>query len=124
MRKLIAGFILIITMPLLCKADLPNGPQNKSVEPSETESRMAPKNNDGNAADMQSEAYDICLRATQRFEHQEKDKETGKAPIVPLSAACKTELKPAKYWLCMEKEAIAKVDFNAAHWRCAKNLKR
>jgi hypothetical protein len=73
-------------------------------------------------ADTQSEAYTICLRATQRFEQQEMAKGTGTSKTVsaPLSASCKTELKPAAYWLCMDKESMTKVDFNVAHTRCAK----
>ncbi|MDO9106976.1 MAG: hypothetical protein Q7U57_18715 [Methylovulum sp.] len=122
MRKLIAGFILIITFPMLCKAEVLNGAHSSPVQSSDTESRTASENANGDSVDTQSEAYDICLRVTQRFEQQEKDKGTGKAAIASLSASCKTELKPAKYWLCMEKEAIAEVDFNAAHWRCAKKL--
>ena len=93
MRNLIAGFILIMTLPMVCKAE---------------------------AVDTQSEAFKICLQATQRFEQQETANGTGKAAVAPLSASCKTELKPASYWLCMDKEAIAKVDFNVAHSHCAK----
>lgn len=122
MRNLIAGFILIITFSMLCKAEVPNGAQSSPVKPSDTESRTSSKKANGDSVDPQNEAYDICLRATQRFEQQEKDKGTGKAAIASLSASCKTELKPANYWLCMEKEAIAEVDFNAAHWRCTKKL--
>lgn len=70
--------------------------------------------------DTQSEAFNICLRATQRFEQQERAKGNKKAAEAPISVSCKTELKPASYWLCMDKEAIAEVDFNTAHWRCAK----
>ena len=72
--------------------------------------------------DTQSEAFKICLRATQRFEQQEmaKGMGTGKTVSAPLSASCKTEFKPASYWLCMDKESMTKVDFNVAHTRCAK----
>ncbi|OAH96164.1 hypothetical protein [Methylomonas methanica] len=122
MRNLIAGFILLIALPTLCQAETPNGAQSSPVQLSGTESRTASEKANGDSVDTQSGAYDICLRATQRFEQQEKDKGTGKAAIASLSASCKTELKPAKYWVCMEKEAIAEVDFNAAHWRCAKKL--
>ncbi|MGZ8952785.1 MAG: hypothetical protein ACXW01_14200 [Methylobacter sp.] len=72
------------------------------------------------SVDKQSEAFNICLRATQRFEQQERSKGTGKTEITSLSASCKTELKPVAYWLCMDKEANGKVDFNVAHTRCAK----
>jgi hypothetical protein len=72
------------------------------------------------SVDKQGEAFNICLRATQRFEQQERTKGTGKAAVASLSASCKTELKPVTYWLCMDKEAIGQVDFNAAHTRCAK----
>jgi hypothetical protein len=74
--------------------------------------------NNTDSVDKQSEAFNICLRATQRFEQEEKTKGTGKATVTSLSASCKTELKPVTYWLCMDKEAIAQVDFNAAHTRC------
>ncbi len=125
MHKLIAGFILIITLPMLCKADAPNSSQSSPIQPSDTKSRTASEKANGDSADTQSGAYDICLRATRRFEQQEKkDKGTGKAAIASLSASCKTELKPAKYWLCMEKEATAEVDFNTAHSHCAKKLDR
>jgi hypothetical protein len=72
------------------------------------------------SVDKQSEVFNICLRATERFEQQEKTKGTGKAAVTSLSASCKTELKPVTYWLCMDKEAIGQVDFNTAHTRCAK----
>ena len=72
------------------------------------------------SVDKQSEAFNICLRATQRFEQQERTNGTGKAAVASLSASCKTELKPVTYWLCMDKEASGQVDFNAAHTRCAK----
>ena len=93
MRNLVTGLILIMTLPMVCTAA---------------------------AADMQSEVYDICLRATQRFEQQEAANGTGKTAVAPLSASCKTASKPAAYWFCMDKEAIAKVDFNVAHTHCAK----
>jgi len=72
------------------------------------------------SVDKQSEAFNICLRATQRFEQQERSKGTGKTEVTSLSASCKTELKPVTYWLCMDKEANGQVDFNVAHTRCAK----
>jgi hypothetical protein len=108
---------------MLCKAETPIGEQGSSGQLSNSvESRKSLQKIAADSVDTQSEAYTICLRATKRFEKQEKDKETGKTAIASLSASCKTELKPASYWLCMEKEAIAEVDFNAAHWRCAKTL--
>ena len=67
-----------------------------------------------------SEAFNICLRATQRFEQQERAKETGKTAVASLSDSCKTDLKPLTYWLCMDKEANAQVDFNVAHTHCSK----
>lgn len=72
------------------------------------------------SADKQSEAYNICLRATQRFEQQEMAKETGKTAVASLSDSCKTDLKPLTYWLCMDKEANGQVDFNVAHTHCSK----
>ncbi|OAH96991.1 hypothetical protein A1353_23690 [Methylomonas methanica] len=122
MYKLITGFVLLITLPMLGRADAPDDAQSSPVQPSASESRTASDKANDDSTGTQGGAYDICLRATQRFEQQEKDKGTGKAAIASLSASCKTELKPAKYWVCMEKEAIAEVDFNAAHWRCAKKL--
>ncbi|MGZ5006997.1 MAG: hypothetical protein ACXWE9_05195 [Methylobacter sp.] len=97
MRKLAAGFILIMILPMTGHAQAPSaGP-----------------------VDTQSEAFNLCMRATQRFEQQEKAK-GKKSSDAPISASCKTELKPAAYWLCMDKEAGQDVDFNTAHWRCAK----
>ncbi|WP_347989580.1 hypothetical protein [Methylomonas sp. AM2-LC] len=93
MRNLVTGLILIMTLPMVCKAE------------------EAPK---------PSEAFTTCLRATERFEQQEAANGTSKTSAAPLSASCKTELKPASYWLCMDKESIAKVDFNVAHSHCAK----
>ena len=72
------------------------------------------------SADKQSEAFNICLRATQRFEQQERAKETGKTAVASLSDSCKTDLKPLAYCLCMDKEANGKVDFNVAHTHCSK----
>ena len=67
------------------------------------------------SVDKQSEAFNICLRATQRFEQQEMAKETGKTAVASLSDSCKTDLKPLTYWLCMDKEANGQIDFNVAH---------
>ena len=122
MHKLITGFILIITLPMLCMAEAPNGELDSSDHSSNSsESRKSLQKIAADSEATKSGAFEICLRATKRFEKQEKDKETGKTAIVSLSASCKTELKPASYWLCMDKEAIEEVDFNAAHSRCAKN---
>ena len=96
MHKLIATSILIMALPVVY-AD---------------ESTVIP-----------SDAFNICIRATERFEQQEKDNANKKAPITSLSASCKTELKPAAYWLCMDKQAIEHVDFNTAHSQCAKQTK-
>jgi hypothetical protein len=93
MRNLVAGLILIMFLPMVCKAE---------------------------EADTKSEAFNTCFRATQRFEQQETVNGTGKTVVAPLSASCKTDLKPVAYWVCMDKEAIAKVDFNVAHSHCAK----
>ena len=72
------------------------------------------------SVDKQSEAFNTCLRATQRFEQQERAKETGKPAVASLSDSCKTDLKPLTYWLCMDKEANGQVDFNVAHTHCSK----
>jgi hypothetical protein len=92
MRNLVAGLVLIMSLPMVCMAE---------------------------EADTKSEAFTICLRATQRFDQQETANGTGKTALAPLSASCKSELKPASYWQCMDREAIAKVDFNVAHTHCA-----
>ncbi|MGZ8160863.1 MAG: hypothetical protein ACXWT4_18960 [Methylobacter sp.] len=72
------------------------------------------------SVDKQSEAFNTCIRATQRFEQQEMAKETGKTAVASLSDSCKTDLKPLTYWLCMDKEAHAQVDINVAHTHCSK----
>ncbi|MDD5320579.1 MAG: hypothetical protein PHD43_08230 [Methylococcales bacterium] len=72
------------------------------------------------SADKQSEAFNICIRATQRFEQQEMAKETGKTAVASLTDSCKMDLKPLTYWLCMDKEANEQVDFNVAHKHCSK----
>lgn len=75
------------------------------------------------AAEQQSDAATICLRATEQFERQEIAK--GNSSIVPgsLSASCRDQEKPAPYWACMEKRANERIDFNVAHWQCAKETK-
>ena len=75
------------------------------------------ENSSADSVDKQSEAFNTCLRATQRFEQQERAKETGKPAV---SDSCKTDLKPLSYWLCMDKEANGQVDFNVAHTHCSK----
>ena len=112
MYKLAAGFILMMALPMVGKAQAPSDVPTPSSE------TLPDKNTD--AANTQNDAFTICLRATQRFEQQERAKGNKKPAEAPISASCKTELKPAPYWLCMEKEANAEVDFNTAHWRCAK----
>jgi hypothetical protein len=92
---------------------------NKNMNNDQIKTRVDDAHNT-DSVDKQSEAFNICLRATQRFEQEERTKGTGKAAVASLSASCKTELKPLTYWLCMDKEAIGQVDFNAAHTRCAK----
>jgi hypothetical protein len=92
MRNLVAGLVLIMSLPMVCMAE---------------------------EADTKSEAFTICLRTTQRFDQQEAANGTGKTALAPLSASCKSELKPASYWQCMDRGAIAKVDFNVAHTHCA-----
>ncbi|MDP1666267.1 MAG: hypothetical protein Q8L79_14235 [Methylobacter sp.] len=124
MRKLVAGFILIMILPVVAKAQAPTDvqPPESSPEalPPGSNPQETPQEKSTGSADAQSDAFNICLRATQRFEQQERAKGNKKSAEAPLSASCKTELKPASYWLCMDKEAIQKVDFNTAHWRCAK----
>jgi hypothetical protein len=92
MRNLVSGLILIMTLPIVCLAE---------------------------EADTHGEAFNTCLRATQHFEQQESANGAGKTAGTSLSASCKTALKPTSYWLCMDKDAIAKVDFNVAHTHCA-----
>jgi hypothetical protein len=143
MHKLVSGFILIMALPIVCKAQVTafnmqrvlvaglNDVQNLGIVPSPSPEALPPDTQssktlqDGSAGTVgtQSDAFNICLRATQRFEQQERANGNGKTAITSLSASCKTELKPASYWLCMDKEAIGQVDFNAAHWRCAKQTK-
>jgi hypothetical protein len=129
MHKLVAGLILAITLPITGKVVVaaentpevlvaePNGVTEPKVVPSPSPEALPPGTH--------SEAFDTCLRATQRFEQQEKSNlnGNGKTVMASLSASCKTELKPASYWLCMDKESIGEVDFNTAHWRCAKQIK-
>jgi hypothetical protein len=128
MRKLIAGFILMIVLPIVSEAQAPNEAQRQETVPVPSSKAVAPGSNPGQtapgtsaeSADTQTEAFNICLRATQRFEQREQTEGSKKPAEAPLSASCKTELKPLPYWQCMEKEANQDVDFNTAHWRCAK----
>ncbi|TAK61519.1 hypothetical protein [Methylobacter sp.] len=128
MRILIAGFILIMALPMVGKAQAPNEVQRLETVPGSSSEALPPgsparetsQDKSTGSVDEQNEAFNICLRATQRFEQQEMAKGNKKAAEAPISASCKTELKPTSYWLCMDKEATAEVDFNTAHWRCAK----
>lgn len=145
MRKLAAGFILtmalvvVMALVIVYKAGIavadtpevmvaePDDVARPEVVPSLSPEALPPSKTlpggSADAVDTSSEAFSICLRATQRFEQQERNKGNGKTAVTPLSASCKTELKPAPYWLCMDKEAIGEVDFNTAHWRCVKQTK-
>jgi hypothetical protein len=117
MRKLVAGFILMMALPMSGHAQEPG---DVPRPPSEAmPSGFNPEQGTG-SADEQNEAYTICLRATQLFEQQEKADGRKQPAEAPITASCKKELKPASYWRCMEKEAMQKTDFNTAHWRCAK----
>jgi hypothetical protein len=128
MRKLVAGFILIMALPMVGQAQAPNDVQRPEIVPGQSPEALPPGSNptktsqerSTESVDTQSDAFNICLRATQRFEQQERAKGKSKTAEAPISASCKTELKPASYWLCMDKESIQEVDFNTAHWRCAK----
>ena len=155
MRKLVAGFILIMTLPLVVKAQAPNdasrpetvlaqtteepppgaipgeSPEGagtvpvKSPEPGATATPEESSQDEGaTAAGTESDAYNICLRAARLFEQQEKAKGKDQTAEAPISASCESkEEKPVEYWQCMEKQAMEKVDFNSAHWRCAKQTK-
>ena len=129
MHKLVAGLILAMTLTITGKAVVAaeNTPDVLVAEPNGvTEPKVVPSPSpEALPSGTHSEAFDICLRATQRFEQQEKAKlnVNDKIAVTSLSATCKTELKPASYWLCMDKEAMGEVDFNTAHWRCAKQTK-
>ncbi|WP_333879138.1 hypothetical protein [Methylobacter sp.] len=131
MRKLVTGFILIMALPIVGKAQAPNDVQSPKIAQSQSPEAIPPdsnppktsQENNADTVDTESDAFKICLRATQRFEQQERAKGNKKAGEAPISASCKTELKPAPYWLCMDKEASAEVDFNTAHWRCTKQTK-
>ncbi|MGZ8096133.1 MAG: hypothetical protein ACXWUD_07775 [Methylosarcina sp.] len=153
MRKLVAGFILIMTLPLAVKAqastDAPRpetapaqsteapppgaipgeSPEAGSVpeespEPGAIPGESPQGGGGATAAGTESDAYNICLRATRLFEQQEKAKGKDETAEAPISASCESkEQKPASYWQCMEKQAMEKVDFNTAHWRCGKQTK-
>jgi hypothetical protein len=131
MRKLVAGFIFIMALPMSAKAQAPDevqrpesgAGQSPETLPSGTNPPKSLQEAGTEGVDTESEAYKICMRATQRFEKQERAKGKAETAEAPITASCKTELKPASYWNCMEQEAIQKVDFNTAHWRCAKQTK-
>ncbi|WP_031429693.1 hypothetical protein [Methylomicrobium agile] len=126
MRNLIAGFILIVILPAVGAAQAPSGverPRNvlepsPETVPAGSDSPSASEGKATGSAGSQGEAYAICLRATRRFDEQEKVKGNEKTEITPLSTACQEELKPAAYWLCMDKKAVEQVDFNSADWQC------
>jgi hypothetical protein len=129
MRNLIAGFILIMILPAAGQAQVPAGVQRPRnvLEPSPeappSGSKVSPsaeRESAGSGGAQNEDAYAICMRATQRFEEQEKTKGNEKPEVTPLSTACEEELKPAAYWLCMEKKAGEQVDFNSAHWQCGR----
>ncbi len=121
MSKLLAGFILIMALPMVGNAQTPSDVQRPATEtvPSGPNLDESLREKSTGSAD-ELEAFNICLRATQRFEQQERAKGNKKPAEAPISASCKKELKPAAYWQCMDKEAMQNVDFNTAHWRCAK----
>lgn len=121
MRKLLAGFILMMALPMAGNAQAPGDVQRPSAEavPSGSNPEESLREKSTGSADEQ-EAFNICLRATQRFEQQERAEGNKKPAETPISASCKKELKPLAYWQCMDKESMQNVDFNTAHWRCAK----
>jgi hypothetical protein len=129
MRNLIAGFILIMILPAVGQAQTATGAQrprnvlepSPGTSPAESHPPPASEGKSAGSGSAQNEdAYAICMRATQRFDQQEKAKGNEKTEVTPLSTACQEELKPAAYWLCMEKKASEQVDFNSAHWQCAR----
>jgi hypothetical protein len=121
MRKLLAGFILMMALPMVGNAQAPGDVQRSPAEavPSGSNPEESLREKGTGAADEQ-EAFNVCLRATQRFEQQERAEGNKRPGEAPISASCKKELKPLAYWQCMDKEAMQNVDFNTAHWRCAK----
>ncbi|MBL1262284.1 hypothetical protein [Candidatus Methylomicrobium oryzae] len=128
MRNLIAGFILIVILPAVGTAQTSTGverPRNV-LEPSPETGPAGPhpprasEGKNAGSAGTQGDAYAICMRATQRFDEQEKAKGNEKTEVTSLSTACQEELKPAAYWLCMDKKALEQVDFNSADWQCAR----
>ena len=133
MRKLIAGFILIMILPMVSEAQAANEPQRQEIAPGASPKALPSGANPGQTSqetraestDTQNEAFNTCLRATQRFEQSEQAKGSKKPAEASVSVSCKTEPKPLPYWQCMDKEANQDVDFNTAHWRCAEqtNLK-
>ncbi|TRW94566.1 hypothetical protein [Candidatus Methylobacter oryzae] len=122
MRKLLAGCILIMALPMAVNAQGPGDVQRSPAE------AAAPGSNPGDisqsratgSADEQNEAFNVCLRATQRFEQREATKGSKQPAEASITASCKKELKPLAYWQCMDKESMQDVDFNTAHWRCGK----
>ncbi|MGZ8157771.1 MAG: hypothetical protein ACXWT1_08810 [Methylobacter sp.] len=125
MRKLLAEFILIMALPMVGNAQAPSDVQRSPAEavPSASNPDESLREKSTGSTDEQNEAFNICLRATQRFEQQERAKGNKKPAEAPISASCKKELKSVAYWQCMDKESMQEVDFNTAHWRCAKQAK-
>lgn len=117
MCKLFAGFILMMALPMVGNAQVQRSPTEAVPSGSNPEESLREKST---GSVEEQEAFNICLRATQRFEQQERAKGNKKPAEAPISASCKKELKPLAYWQCMDKESQQDVDFNTAHWRCAK----
>lgn len=130
MHKLIAGFILMMVLPIVGKTEAPTEIQQPESAPVRSSGALPPSVEPRNTSPgdtgsdkSRSEAYQLCLRATKLFDRQEKAQGNTKTEITSLSTSCEEKLKPAAYWRCMEKQAMDKVDFNTAHWRCGKQTK-
>ncbi|WP_020562655.1 hypothetical protein [Methylosarcina fibrata] len=130
MHKLIAGFILMMVLPIVGKTEAPTEVQPPESAPIRFAGALPPSAEpvktspgDTGSGESQSEAYQLCLRATKLFDQQEKAQGNTKTEVTSLSTACEEKLKPAAYWQCMEKQAMNKIDFNTAHWRCGKQTK-
>jgi len=122
MRKLLAGCILIIVLPMTVNAQAPSDVQRLPAEaavPGSKPGETSQSKSTG-SGDEHNEAFNVCLRATQRFEQREITKGNKQPAEASITASCKKELKPLAYWQCMDKESMQDVDFNTAHWRCGK----
>jgi hypothetical protein len=119
MRKLLAGCILIMALPMAVNAQAPSDVQRSPTESAVNPGEISQSKSTG-SADEQNEAFTVCLRATQRFEQREMAKGSKQPAEASITASCKKELKPLAYWQCMDKESMQDVDFNTAHWRCGK----